>query len=147
MFFLLRAENLPAGPSGSANTAVCGARSESRIRPAGLLLAAAALLLSGCGDRVLDTGLNYRYLTGETAPESPREVPVRRMSGADPGYPSLYSVPDRPPPPPGPAERRAAIDRLAADRDAAHAADAALAAMAPQPPPPPAPVPAPASAR
>ncbi len=95
------------------------------------------LALAGCGDRILDTGFGYRYLTGESVPESQRDAPVRRMSGIDTGYPSLYTVPDRPPPPPGPAERRLQVERLAGDRAAARAADAALKQAAPDLPVPP----------
>ncbi|MEI6557926.1 MAG: hypothetical protein WCO00_05920 [Rhodospirillaceae bacterium] len=98
---------------------------------------AAAALLSGCDDRILDTGFGYGYLAGETVPLSGAESPIRRMSGSDPDYPSLYSVPDRPPPPPGPEERQRQIERLAAAREAARAVDAALKAVAPQPPEPP----------
>ena len=136
MFFRMRHQGSPGGSEGPSPAKTAGFRSESR-RCAVFLGVAAALALAGCDDRVLDTGFGYRYLSGEAAPESPRESPVRRMSGADPSYPSLYSVPDRPPPPPGPAERRAQMDRLAADREAARAAEDALKAVAPPPLEPP----------
>ena len=136
MFLGMRHQISPGGfcgPSGAENGEN---RPESRIG-VGWLALAAALMLSGCDDRILDTGFGYRYLTGETVPESPPSAPVRRMSDTDPSYPSLYSVPDRPPPPPGPAERKLQVERLAADREAARAADETLKALAPVPPTPP----------
>ena len=139
MFFGMRHQGSPRGPERRPTAESPGIRPESR-RGAGWLAVAAALAaplaLAGCDERILDTGFGYRYLAGETVPESRQESAVRRMSGTDPDYPSLYTVPERPPPPPGPAERKAQIERLAADREAARAADEALKAVAPVAPEP-----------
>ena len=138
-----------AGGEGGVSVVIFGKRrSESRQRPGlrgvfgGL---AVVLAVTACDDRVLDHGVTYQHAKGELfgfepAPE-PAPSPIRRMSGVDPEYPSLYTVPMRPPPPATPAERQAAADKLSADRAANRLADAALQEVAPPPlPVPPAPV-------
>ena len=145
MFFGMRHQGSSGASKGRRTAKSQGIRAESRCGGRWLIVAGALALpfaLSGCDDRILDTGFGYRYLAGDSVPESPRPAGVRRMSGADPDYPSLYNVPDRPPPPPGPAERRLQVERLTADREAARAADEALKALAPPAPePPPGPAP------
>ncbi len=116
---------------------------------AGLSLAGAVLGTTGCDDRVLKTGLSYDYFEGflvdQPAPET--SSPIRPLSGRNPDYPSLDTVPMRPAPVPTVSERKAAlndqqkaIDALDADRRAGHSIDEQLQEVAPPPlPVPPAP--------
>jgi hypothetical protein len=103
----------------------------------------AVLATGGCSERVLETGLTYGYLVEATTGEEPakpaRNPLIRNMSGSETTWPRVYDVPDRPPPLPSPAQRQAAMDRLAADRRAAHLADEVLKEIAAPltiPPPP-----------
>ena len=92
MFFRMRHQGSPGGFQGRADTQSPGIRPESRSGVGRIALAAALaapFALSGCGDSILDTGFGYRYLTGETVPESRQDSPIRRMSESEPGYPSL----------------------------------------------------------
>ncbi|CAK0741107.1 hypothetical protein CCP1ISM_1310001 [Azospirillaceae bacterium] len=103
-----------------------------------------ALLGAGCGERILETGLTYDYvaesLQGTPPPAPPPRNPlIRHISERETGYPRVYDVPDRPPPLPTAAMRQAEIDRLAADRRAAHLADDLLKEIAPPLPVPPPP--------
>jgi len=68
-----------------------------------LLPTATLLLLAGCGDRILETGLGYDYFFGDERP--PIQSPVSRISETDPTYPNLALVPPRPRSAVSPAER------------------------------------------
>jgi len=147
MSFKNRKRGRMDGPGGGAVPSCRPYRPGCWFRPvgAGVIGALAVLALAGCSERVLETGPTYGYFVGEVfgvdepeAPPTPRLV--RRMSGTNPDYPTLYTVPMRPPAPPTLAERQAALDKLAADRRAGHLADEVLKEVAPPPlPVPPAP--------
>jgi hypothetical protein len=109
------------------------------------------LAVAGCEDRVLETGPGYEYMKGyfvdtpAPAPETPS--PIRPLSGRNPDYPSLATVPMRPESVPTVPERKTsldeeqkAVDALAADQRAGRSADEQLQELAPPPlPVPPAP--------
>ena len=116
---------------------------------AGACLAGVVLVAAGCEDRVLQTGLNYHYVKGYFEDEpAVAPSPIRPLSGRNPDYPTLYTVPMRPVAIPTQIERKAAIadqqkavDALESDRRAGHSADEQLQEVAPPPlPVPPAPV-------
>lgn len=78
----------------------------------------AALLLSACSDRTLDTGV-IGSITGAPSPISDNPSPIRGLSGENKEYPNLGSVPPRPTDLRTEAERQKDLNRLAQDRDSA----------------------------
>ncbi|WP_245986270.1 hypothetical protein [Azospirillum thermophilum] len=73
------------------------------------------LALCACSDRALDTGL-LGSVTGEPSPVSDNPSPIRAMSGTNPDYPTLGTVPPRPTDISTEAQRQTQMDRLARDR-------------------------------
>lgn len=59
-----------------------------------VLTGVALLLLAGCGDRILETGLGIEYFFGDEKP--PIASPVARITETDTTYPNLAQVPPRP---------------------------------------------------
>ena len=63
-------------------------------RAVSVAVAACGLLLAGCSERTLDTGL-VGAVTGDNPPPS-APSPIRTMSGEKAEYPNLATVPPRP---------------------------------------------------
>ncbi len=104
-----------------------GSAPRTAVRPhwAPLCAIGLALALGGCSDRVLETGIGWDYLFGE--PRDAPPSPVRRMAGDDETYPSLGSVPPRPPPPLSATEFAIQRDELSAEARAGNLARELLA--------------------
>jgi hypothetical protein len=167
MFFQKRQDGRSDGQGGRVMTGCRKRRTNARpwsgaMALAGLCLIGAAFGTAGCEDRVLQTGLKYEYWEGylvDPAPTAASETPspIRPLSGRNPDYPSLYTVPMRPAPVPTVSERKTALDEqqkavdaLDADRRAGRSADEQLQEVAPPPlpvPPPPPGVGAPTGAK
>ena len=157
MFFQKRQDGRSDGQGGRVMTG-CG-KCRTNARPgsgtmalAGLCLIGAAFGTAGCEDRVLQTGLKYEYWEGYLVDPAPPATsatpsPIRPLSGRNPDYPTLYTVPMRPAPVPTLSERKTALDEqqkavdaLDADRRTGHSVDEQLQEVAPPPlpvPPPP----------
>jgi len=84
----------------------------------------AALLLSGCSDRTLDTGVIGSVFGGGPPPDAPS--PVRGMSGEKTSYPNLASVPPRPTDVPTPEQRAKDVQALEQERAQARSTAKAL---------------------
>ncbi|MBI1206342.1 MAG: hypothetical protein GC191_03520 [Azospirillum sp.] len=122
-------------------------RCRRRMVAASLLLAmAGAATTAGCSDRVLETGWGYAYFYGEPVPDPVPTPPVQRITGADPNYPNLAGVPNRPPLPPDAEERAERLARLEGDARSGHLAEQLLKEEAPALPEPLAVPPVPAQA-
>lgn len=105
-----------------------------RLRHGGFALV--AVLVAGCSDRLLDTGLGFDYLVdarpaaGSTSDNSPPS-PVRHLSDENTSWPSLATVPPRPRDAMPLSERRLTLNRLAEERGAGVRAGAALRSQEP----------------
>ncbi len=124
------------GGSAMANPCEGGWRARRfRVVGVGAVTALAMVALSGCGDRVLETGFGWNYIVEDVEPVE--ETPIRRMDGSNLTYPTLGRVPSRPHAPISPSERVLLLDRLAEDNRNAVRSSEALAADAPALPEPP----------
>lgn len=90
----------------------CDAGGLRRLASAAVFL---PLALAACSDRALDRGL-FGSLTGGPSPVSDNPSPIRAMSGTNPDYPTLGTVPPRPTDISTEAQRQTQMDRLASDR-------------------------------
>jgi len=77
-------------------------------------MACGLLVLAGCSDRTLDTGL-IGAVTGDNPPPS-APSPIRAMSGEKAEYPNLATVPPRPTDLSTEAQREARMKSLEQDR-------------------------------
>ncbi|MEI8393498.1 MAG: hypothetical protein WCF85_02100 [Rhodospirillaceae bacterium] len=132
--------------SRSESRSGCASTARSGSLAFVVLTLALAWPLAGCDERVLETGVTYGHVRGELfgfepLPE-PAPAPVRRMSGLNPDFPGINTVPMRPAAPLTEKQRQQVLDRLASDRESGHLAEELLKEVAPPPlPVPPAPVP------
>ncbi|HEY0832422.1 MAG TPA: hypothetical protein VGE72_00825 [Azospirillum sp.] len=83
-----------------------------------------ALLLAGCSERTLDTGLVGAFTGDNPPPGAPS--PIRPMSGEKTDYPNLATVPPRPTDLSTEQQRQAQMKSLEQDRSALRARKKAL---------------------